>query len=449
MFESGIDPSEWEPIPADELAAVGPWDFADAAGEPIPVPAGFDDWVHESQAQPVGDHTLALLNATPYELLSDEGRSLTLSQLDAVSTYVEALKVRLLARMAGPRPESPCDDFSAHEVAVATRCSVYTAYDKIAFARDLGGRLAATLEAMHRGEISWAQARALSEATCHLDVAIAREIEARLLRYSRRQDLTLFKASLRRWVARLDPDFAIRAAQSRHECVATHTAHGDGTGELYLRGPLEITTENSMALTARAAKTKASLGGTAAQRKLAALRDWAEIDLAAPDTPKRHGRTPSVVVTIDLATLLGLRDGPAEIPGVGPVPASAARWLLADGAPLRRLVTDPTSGRLLDYGQRSYVVPPALAEFLVAENIRSASPHSAIDAGLADMEHNVPFQQGGATDALNVTPVDRRWHRAKTHGGWSYDKRSDGSVVWTSPSGLTCTVDPYDYRAGP
>ena len=157
-----------------------------------------------------------------------------------------------------------------------------------------------------------------------------------------------------------------------------------------------------------------------------------------------------MTVTIDLATLLGLRDGIAEIPGVGAIPASAARWLLADGAPLRRLVIDPVNGALLDYGRSTYLVPPPLADFLCAKNITSASPHSSLDSRTTDMEHNQPHHHGGTTDPINNTPVDRRWHRAKTHADWTYTKNPDtGTITWTSPTGLSCQIDPYDYRAGP
>ena len=49
-----------------------------------------------------------------------------------------------------------------------------------------------------------------------------------------------------------------------------------------------------MALTAYAAKTKPELEGTAAQRKLAGLRDITETYLASPHCPTQHGRTPTV-----------------------------------------------------------------------------------------------------------------------------------------------------------
>lgn len=150
-----------------------------------------------------------------------------------------------------------------------------------------------------------------------------------------------------------------------------------------------------------------------------------------------------------MPTLLGLNNHPAEIPGIGPLPGEATTWLLADGAPLRRLVTDPLTGHLLDYGMTTYPVPPTLADYLIAKHIHSAAPYSQVDAHLTDMEHNTPHHHGGPTNERNATPIDRRWHRAKTHGDWTYTKTEQDIVTWTSPTGLTVRIDPHDYRLGP
>jgi hypothetical protein len=455
MFELMTEgpPADWEPIPDAVLDELGPWPEDDQPAGMVPFSDGADDLIWHALSRDLGDTTLALLTATRFDALSDQGRSLALRRLDELSTHIEAVKAELTAVIAGPAPTSTSarqDDFSPHEVGVATRCSVYAADVTIALARDLSSRLPATLAAMHRGQVTWAQARALSEATRQLDLGIAREIESKLLIYSHRQDLNLFKAALRRWTARLDPDFTTRATTARADCVVEHTANSDGTGELFLRGPLEITIAISMALTAHAAKTRVELGGTAAQRKVAGLRDMTERYLDSDQAPTQHGRVPTVNVTIDLATLLGLRNGVAEIPGVGAIPASVAWWLLADGAPLCRLVIDPLTGTLLDYGTSTYLVPPTLADYLCARNITSAAPHSSLDSRVCDMEHNLPHDKGGATDQINCTPIDRRWHRAKTHGDWTYTKDPETSIVtWTSPTGLTCRIDPHDYRLGP
>jgi hypothetical protein len=259
-----------------------------------------------------------------------------------------------------------------------------------------------------------------------------------------------FRASVRRWIARLDPEWEPRAKKSREDCIVDHTANPDGTAELFIRGPIEIIAELNLAMNAYAAKSKAELGGTVAQRKIAGLRDMTERYLGCEDAPQWHGRPPTVNVTIDAATLLGLANHPGEIPGVGMVPADTARWLLADGAPLRRFLIEEKTGALLDYGTSTYLAPPRLADFLCAKNVTSAAPHSNVDSRICDMEHNTPHDQGGRTDPVNTTPVDRRWHRAKTHAGWSYKKNpKTGTLTWYSPNGLTFRIEPHDYRLGP
>jgi hypothetical protein len=65
------------------------------------------------------------------------------------------------------------------------------------------------------------------------------------------------------------------------------------------------------------------------------------------------------------------------------------------------------------------------------------------------MEHNTPHHQGGTTDPDNNAPLDRRWHRAKTHAAWTYTIHTARSLTWPSPHGLTETIHPHDYRLGP
>jgi hypothetical protein len=127
-----------------------------------------------------------------------------------------------------------------------------------------------------------------------------------------------------------------------------------------------------------------------------------------------------VNVCVDLPTILGIRD-----------------------------VIDATTGYLLDYGRATHTVLPDLADYLCAKNLTSAAPHSSVPSTGCDMEHNIPIQSDGATDRMNTTPIDRRWHRAKTHAGWTYEKDPGGTITWTSPTGLTCVIEPYDYRTGP
>jgi hypothetical protein len=127
--------------------------------------------------------------------------------------------------------------------------------------------------------------------------------------------------------------------------IVEHASGDDGTGTLYLRGPLEMTASLDTALTAYAAATKARSGGTAEERKLNGLVEWAERYLTAPGAPRRHGRAHTVTLCLDAPTMFGLASHPAEIPGYGMVPASAALRLLADGGRLRHGTQHPARAR--------------------------------------------------------------------------------------------------------
>ncbi|HWA67320.1 MAG TPA: DUF222 domain-containing protein [Mycobacteriales bacterium] len=427
------------------------FDTVVAAESPEPPDDGATaDWpvLMAEQIGACGEALNLLAGADP-QGLSESARVSALAQLAAIAAHAESVRLRYTAAVAGPLPADPREDWGKHEVAVASRLSIYSADRQVAFARDLAGRLSATHAAMTVGQITLAQALALSEGVAHLDDEVAQQIEANLLRYAYRQDLTLFKASLRRWLARLDPQFTSRATTARREAIADHRDLGDGVGELYLRGPLEMTALVDTALNACAGAAKSAQGGTSATRKLAGLAEWATRYLTSPDAPRRHGRAIVLDVCVDAPTLFGLARHPAEIPGYGFIPAAAAIQLLADGSPLRRLVIDPADGHLLHYGRTTYVVPPPLADHLIALHRTSAAPYSSVPAGGCDMDHLRPYDDGGTTDPWNVTPLERRWHRGKTHAGWTYRKDPDGSVTWTSPAGQTLRIDPHDYRLGP
>jgi hypothetical protein len=174
-----------------------------------------------------------------------------------------------------------------------------------------------------------------------------------------------------------------------------------------------------------------------------ALLAWADHALADPDLPRHHGRRVEVQVVIDLPTLLGMADNPAELVGYGPIPAIAAAELAAD-ADWRRLVTDPVDGHLLDYGTSVYRPPQKLANYLIARDRHCRFPGCARQAETCDFDHIIAFgTPGGITAASNCACLCRRHHRMKTHGGWRYKLHDNGTITWTSPYERTFTIDPY------
>ncbi|GAA1302961.1 hypothetical protein GCM10009610_12370 [Pseudonocardia xinjiangensis] len=151
-------------------------------------------------------------------------------------------------------------------------------------------------------------------------------------------------------------------------------------------------------------------------------------------------------VTVPLDTLRGVSDEPGELAGYGPIPAEYARELAADPDSIwHRLVTDPLSGALLDYGTTRYRPPPHLTEHVIARHQYCQGLGCRVPADRCDLDHNIPFDPvagNGPTSAANLGPKCRPHHRLKGMPGWSVSQYPDGSILWTTPSGHAYRVDP-------
>ena len=152
------------------------------------------------------------------------------------------------------------------------------------------------------------------------------------------------------------------------------------------------------------------------------------------DQVMNHGRPITVNLTIDLPTLLGLSENPGQLSGYGAIPATVARELAADGK-WRKFITDPTTGNLLDFGRESYLPPQALRDFLLARDRTCRFPGCRRSGIKGEIDHAIPWEEGGDTSPKNLGLLCKRHHQLKTHGGWKLESFEDGSCEWTSPLG--------------
>ena len=161
-----------------------------------------------------------------------------------------------------------------------------------------------------------------------------------------------------------------------------------------------------------------------------------------PSFPTQHGkRRIETQIVIDLETLLGLREHPATINGRS-VPAPIARELAAHSGTLRRLVTDPVIGHLLDYGHRRDA-PADLTEFLLARDGTCRIPHCNVRASACDLDHSIPHEHGGPSSAANEGALCRSHHPPKTHGLIDIiDSAADGSAVLITALGQRIPIPP-------
>ena len=167
-----------------------------------------------------------------------------------------------------------------------------------------------------------------------------------------------------------------------------------------------------------------------------------------PIQPVKPGK-PLIQVVIPYSTLIGADDQPAELVGHGPIPASLAREVTADGV-WRRLVTDPLSGTLLDHGRTTYHPPAALADYVRARDLHCRFNGCRRKAADAELDHITAWSDGGTTSEPNLAAYCTHHHRLKTHAdGWRVHARPDGRLTWTTPTGHQHTTAPHDYRPDP
>ncbi|WP_454934034.1 DUF222 domain-containing protein [Actinomyces oris] len=115
------------------------------------------------------------------------------------------------------------------------------------------------------------------------------------------------------------------------------------------------------------------------------------------------------------------------------VPALTA-WALAAGGTWRRLVTDPTSGTVLDVGRSRYRPPAGLADLVRARDRACVFPTCHTPASRCDIDHLTAWSQGGTTSLDNLVVLCEAHHRLKHTPGWALTRdQASGTLSWHTP----------------
>jgi hypothetical protein len=408
-------------------SAVPPVALSDVLDQPDAVVAEL------ARVRPSPEDAVALSLLDP-AVLSAAGRVDLLVALERQAAWVAAQQQRVLARMAVDQSDER--NWVREDVACALRLSGMTARRRLAVAQTLTEQLPAMLRLLDRGQVSYLHAAFLAEAVFALDEKQSRAVEERVLPRAPEQTLFEFQRSVRRAVARVAAatveEQRVEAMRQRRVCL---TPRDDGMTELWALLPAEGAAAVVTAVDALASVTSADDPRTADQRRADALVDLGVAALHDPLLPKAQGMRPSIQVTVALSTLLGSDEQPGELTGHGPIPASLARRLASDKTGTwRRLVTDPATGQLLDYGHTTYRPPKDLADFVIARDQTCTFPGCNRPACRCDLDHRVAYSEGGPTSSENLRPLCQRHHICKHDTDWSLDREPDGSHVWTSPT---------------
>ena len=428
--------------------------------------------IQDLLAQTPGIEVLvALVGVDPFTL-NPADRVDYLAALERQSGWLQSLLQIAIVAVAGAEPAldrgrySSVDDPAREEIASTLNLAPVTAQSRIDVARVLTQHLPATCAALSNGEISSAQATVIARESATLirrgiHPVQLRYLESTAIAYSEFHTPAQVTHKVRSMVAKMEPEeFEVEAAEAVQGRRVTLTAQPHGMAQILALLPAaEAQTIwlaiDKLARSERDQSLMITLGKetlpefiaekieplTLDQLRADALATIARQFLSTTsDENLAHGRPVTLNLTLDLPTLLGLKQNPGILDGYGEIPASVARQLASD-AKWRRFITDPISGNLLDYGRSVYEPPQALVDFILARDRRCRFPGCRQPARVCDLDHAIPWEEGGRTSTENLGLLCRRHHRMKTHGGWKLTSFEDGSCEWISPEGSTFKVE--------
>jgi Domain of unknown function (DUF222) len=89
----------------------------------------------------------------------------------------------------------------------------------------------------------------------------------------------------------------------------------------------------------------------------------------------------------------------------------------------------------------------ALQHLIRARSATCTAPGCRRPAARCDLDHTVPWDQGGRTCECGLAPLCRHHHRCKQAEGWQLTQPEPGIMVWRTPSGRTYATAPTEYPA--
>ncbi|MGA1738443.1 MAG: DUF222 domain-containing protein [Candidatus Nanopelagicaceae bacterium] len=450
-----------------------------------------EDRVREILAAPASITSLVDLHGIDVDSLSKPSKLDYLAALQKQMGFLQEWSNRVMVSLAGAEEIDPyqsedfrlIEDEDREEIAAALRVAPATAQMKLDAARMLANHLPATAEALASGEISPAHATVIARETeravrAGLNPESIREIENRAVAHAELHTPGQVANKVKALIAKISPEEFEEAVEAaieqrkvdfypesdgmttvvallpaadaialrnvldamaqmslQNEKTGSHQGSSNSTSDNQASEKSDISELSNGAETSKVRVTRKEFARSMDNRRADALAEIASkalADLAAFYKPQRKAVT--VNITMDLPTALGLAENPAMLSDYGPIPASIARELAADGK-WRRFVVDPVSGALMDYGRETYEPPQVLREFLLARDRICRFPGCRRPGHLTDIDHSQSWESGGETNPTNLGLLCRRHHRMKTHGGWKIESHADGSCTWTSPQG--------------
>jgi hypothetical protein len=169
-----------------------------------------------------------------------------------------------------------------------------------------------------------------------------------------------------------------------------------------------------------------------------ALADLLQIALSSRTMPTSGGARPTVMVTVELATLRRqLAAAAGELRWAGPISAEAARRLACDAAIVPAVLG--AAGEPHDVGRLSYPVTAAIRRALEIRDGGCAFPGCDRPPPWCAAHHIQHWANGGVTALHNLVLLCDRHHIVVHHAGWTVRITENGLPEFTPPP----WIDPH------
>ncbi len=394
------------------------------------IPAGLD------QMEP-GVFLAAILSAVDLEELSGHDRIVVLRAQQRMASHFAARVYETIASVSDHMSQLDDDpelanEAAAAEIRVALRLTRRAADSELAFALDLKQRLPQVSDALAAGDIDVRRAKTILYGTAHLSEETARAV----VRLTTGQ----LRARITRLCIEADPDEAEQryedaVGQRRVVCLPTES----GTANLFA---YDLAPDRAAAVTRRISALAKSLKTSHETRSMDQLRADVFLDLLE-GTPTAASAGRGVVdIHVDLQTLARLADNPGELAGYGPVIADIARQVTEqqESAEWRYTVTHPQTSAPVFNGTTRRRPTASQRRHVEARDRTCIFPGCRMPATNSDLDHRVPWSEGGPTTVWNLDPLCRHDHRIKHQSGWTHRPLPNGDHQWTTKLGHTYTT---------
>jgi hypothetical protein len=338
-------------------------------------------------------------------------------------------------RIAGPGAP-PVAEFCVAEFALAVGMSTAAGQRYLGDAVETRYRLPRLWGRVVAGQVPVWKARRIAQATLTLPPEGATYVDVHLAPVAERCTFAALDRAVEEARARFDPDEVearrAEAAEGRHFDIALH--HASVEGLVHVQGTLDLA--DALALDAAIAARAHALLTAHPDLPLDVRRAMAAGTLASVETGSGTESRREVQLYVHLDA-----EGPEGLARVENTRSlvtveQVAEWCQVAGT---RVVIRPVLDLNANLHTDGYRPTVLQREQAVLIHPTCVFPRCTRPARSCDIDHVIPYAEGGQTETDNLAPLCRRHHRLKTHTPWHQAKLGATFFEWTSPHGLRHT----------